>query len=216
MTKRMEKAFQWCLVCIIVFLISIFLHEIGHGFANALRGIECSTGFNRVGDIYKYPSDPNFREEYSLVSDSLFDFGVPITLILAIVSTVLFCKAQNRRIKQIALPFAVTNSIMRLIPCLWVVLTPLLTGNVHREDEYETGVVLAKTVGMPWLIYFPALFSITVSVICIVFIVVKMKKTILLRTLCAYGLILIISFDITMIIANYLDNVLRINWQALL
>lgn len=44
------------------------------------RGIECSAGFNRVGDIYRYPHDANFREKYSLASDSLFDFGVPITL----------------------------------------------------------------------------------------------------------------------------------------
>ncbi len=215
MTTRIIKIFKWCLVCIIVFLISIFLHECGHGFANALRGIECSTGFNRVGDIYKYPRDTNFREEYSLVSDSLFDFGVPITLILAIVATVLFCNVQNRRIKQAALPFAVTNSIMRLIPCLWVVLAPLLTGNVHIEDEYGTGVVLAGRLGMPWLIYIPALFSIFISVICFIFIIVKMKKIMLFRTLSAYGLLLILSFDITMVIANYLDNILRINWQAL-
>lgn len=215
MARRIKKAIEWCLVCIIVFLISIFLHELGHGFANALRDIECSTGFNRVGDIYKYPSDTNFRENYSLVSDSLFDFGVPLTLILAMIATILFCKAQNRKIQQIALPFAAANSLLRFIPCLFVVLAPLLTGNIHIEDEYGTGTVLAKILGIPWLIYIPALFSITVSVICIAFIIMKMKRIISLRKLCIYGLFLFLSFDMAMIIANHLDNIFRINWHAL-
>jgi hypothetical protein len=215
MNNKIRKEIKWFLVCIIVFLISIFLHEIGHGFANALRGVECSTGFNRVGDIDKYPSDIDFREKYDMVSDSLFDFGVPITLILAIAATLLFCNTKNKRIKKIALPFAVTNSILRLLPCLWVILTPLLTGNVHIEDEYETGVVLAGLSGMQWLIYVPALFSVTISVICIIVIIINIKKIIPIKTICSYGLILILSFGITMIIANNLDNIFRINWHAL-
>lgn len=97
MTKKIEHTLKWCLLCILTFLISIFLHELGHGFTNAMRGIECSTGFNRVGDIYKYPSDVNFREKYSLVSTSLLDFGVPLTLILAVAATMLYRKAQSRR-----------------------------------------------------------------------------------------------------------------------
>ena len=42
--------------------------ECGHGLANSIAGIPCSTGFNRVGDIYKYPSADDFR---SLCKDQL-------------------------------------------------------------------------------------------------------------------------------------------------
>jgi hypothetical protein len=195
-------------------MISVFLHELGHGYANSLKGIECSTGFNRVGDIDKYPSDPDFRQEYSQVSDSLFDLGVPITLILAIAATVLFCKVKNQRVKQAALFFAGANSLIRFIPCLWVVLTPLLTGNIHNEDEYGTGIVLAGMTGISWLTYIPAIFSIFVSVVCMIIIILKLKKVISFSTLCANGIILILSFGTAMKIANYLDNIVRINWQA--
>lgn len=214
MKRKAIRALLWCLVCIFAFLISIFIHEVGHGFANSLRGVACSTGFNRVGDIYKVPSDLDFREEYSMVSDSLLDFGVPVTLFMAIAATALFCKASNKGLKQIALPFAVTNSILRLLPCLWVVLTPLLTGGIHVEDEYETGLVLAEMTGEVWFIYVPALFSILVSVICIAAIIAKRKRETKVRDICAYGLLAIISFGIAMLIANYLDNLLRINWLA--
>lgn len=62
--KVIKNGLRWLVICIIVFLISIFLHECGHGLANHLRGISCSTGFNRVGDIYKYPKDVDFRATY--------------------------------------------------------------------------------------------------------------------------------------------------------
>ena len=57
----MKKYLKWLLICVLFFTISVFLHECGHGLANALAGIPCSTGFNRVGDIYKFPRDNDFR-----------------------------------------------------------------------------------------------------------------------------------------------------------
>ena len=89
--KVIKNGLRWLVICIIVFLISIFLHECGHGLANHLRGISCSTGFNRVGDIYKYPKDVDFRATYRNASESLLDFGVPITLLLASAGTFCAC-----------------------------------------------------------------------------------------------------------------------------
>lgn len=213
MKKRiLGKYFQWFLLCLVVFLISLFLHECGHGIANALRGIECSSGFNRIGDIYKYPHDPDFRENYSLVPNSLLDFGVPVTLLLAIIGTILAYRSKNEKIRNVSLAVAITNSLIRLIPCLWIVLTPLLTGQIHIEDEYETGVVLANVTGISELTYIPAIFSILVSIACIVLIIRKRKP---IRNLIAYGFVSLFCFGIAMILANYLDNILRINWPAM-
>jgi len=91
----LKKFIKWSISCFIVFLISIFLHECGHGLANAISGIPCSTGFNRVGDIYKYPSDSNFRMVFNQAGSVFLDFGVPCTLVLAVKGTVMFCRSRN-------------------------------------------------------------------------------------------------------------------------
>lgn len=213
--NKIAKIICWSILCITVFLISIFIHECGHGLANSLRGIECSTGFNRVGDINKYPTDADFRAEYSSVSDSLFDFGVPATLLMAIAGTAVSYKAQKEKSIIIALLFAGTNSIMRLIPCLYVVLVPLFTGRIHNEDEYGTGLVLVKATGISWLVYLPALLSILVSVMCIVFLYRKLKAKMSIKVFLGYGFLTLFSFYVTMTIANMLDNIVRINWTAL-
>ncbi len=206
---------NWFVLCIIVFLISIFIHECGHGLANSLNGVACSTGFNRVGDIYKYPRDADFRAEYSSAPDSVLDFGVPATLLLAIAGTIIFYKAKGEKSKILALAFAATNSMMRLIPCLFVVLVPLFTGRIHNEDEYGTGLVLMEiTGGGSWLIYLPALFSILISAICFVFLYRKLRVEISNKRFFKYGFFTLFSFYATMVIANLLDNIFRINWVA--
>lgn len=213
--NKSKGILSWCVLCVIIFLISIFIHECGHGFANSLRGIECSTGFNRVGDIYKYPRDVDFRADYSAVSDSLLDFGVPATLMLAVIGTLFFCLPKGKMGKPIALGFAATNSVMRLIPCLFVVMVPLLTGRVHNEDEYGTGLALAEATGYSFLIYLPALISILVSVMCIACLYRKLKTEISSKGFIRYSFLTLFSFYITMIIANILDNIARINWTAI-
>lgn len=214
-SEKQISALQWFLLCIIVFLVSIFIHECGHGLANSIAGIDCSTGFNRVGDIYKYPSQEDFRAVYSTESDVLFDFGVPATLLLAIIGTVLGCRLKNRIAKTISLAVAATNSMMRLIPCLFVVLVPLITGNIHEEDEYGTGCVLAEATRLDFLTYVPAVVSIIISVACILALFLVLRKKYGTRMLVAYELWTLVSFYIVMIIANALDNLVRINWVAM-
>lgn len=211
--KRWKKIFFWFVCCIIVFLISLFLHECGHGFANKIRGIECSTSFNRVGDIYKYPKDADFRAEYSLNEESLLDFGVPVTLALAILGTVVFYHNKNKTVKYIGLLTASTNSLIRLIPCLLVVLTPLLTGEIHVEDEYGTGVLLTEMTGVGWVVYLPAMLSIVISVVCISFLFRKLHNRLTVISFIGYAALTVFSFGVTMYIADFIDNVWRINWK---
>jgi hypothetical protein len=211
-TIKNANIIRWCILCIVVFLISIFIHECGHGFSNSLREIECSTGFNRVGDIYKYPKEVDFRAEYSSVSDSLLDFGVPVTLLLAIIGTGLFYIAKGEKSRIVTLAVAATNSIMRLIPCLFVVMTPLLTGKIHNEDEFGTGLALVKLTGVSWFTYLPALLSIFISVICIMCLYRKLKVKMSNKKIRDYGSLTLFCFLVSMIIANTLDNIIRINW----
>lgn len=211
----LKEALKYFILFTIIFLCSIFIHEVGHGFANSLRGVECSTGFNRVGDIYRVPTDVNFREKYSLVTDSLFDFGVPSTWLLAIIGTIIYRRTKNYKVQQIALGFACTNSVMRFIPCLFVIMTPLLTGKIHIEDEYEFGTVLVNDTGSTWFQYVPACISIVLSVVCMIFVFTKAKKYLKIKQMITYSLCLLFAFDLSMVICNYLDNICRINWQAL-
>lgn len=207
------KKIKWLMICLIVLLISIFLHECGHGIANAVSGIECSTGFNRVGDIYKYPKDITFRQKYRQMPDVLLDFGVPCTLLLAIFGTVLCYKSKKERTQYLGFVIASTNSILRLIPCLMVVIIPLVTGSLHNEDELDTGLILAEKTGLEFFTFVPAAISIVISVLCIVLIIKRARQK-RIQHIFNYSMLVMVSFAIGMVIANYLDNIFRINWHA--
>ena len=55
----------WISIFFVAIALSIFLHEVGHGFGARLDGIHVSTGFNQVGDYGKSPDDPDFRSAAS-------------------------------------------------------------------------------------------------------------------------------------------------------
>lgn len=105
--KSFKKYLIWFFITLAVFMVSVFMHECGHGLANSIAGIPCSTGFDRVGDIYKFPSADDFRSFYSTAEPVLFDFGVPCTLVLSAVVvtvaslTVVLISAIKRKISRI-------------------------------------------------------------------------------------------------------------------
>jgi len=78
----------WFILLVFSILISIFMHEIAHGLSAYLNDIPVSTGFNKVGDIYKKPEDEDFRKEHKNQKNYV-DFGVIVTLLLAILFTYL-------------------------------------------------------------------------------------------------------------------------------
>jgi hypothetical protein len=213
-----KKVFIWCVYLVIFFLISIFIHECGHGLAIALRGIECSTGFYSVE--YNIPiSGTGKLRAYHIweLSSELLDFGVPATLILAVVGTILFYRLKEERGKTIALGIAVTNSVMRLVPCLGVVILLLLTGQSYKEDEYLMGLAVAAATGYSWSIYLPAFVSILVSMICIIclYIKLKVKMSMSFKIFCCCGYFVLVSFYISVIIAAILDCYVRVNWPVI-
>ena len=211
--KNSKRYLQWLLVCLVVYVVSVFAHECGHGLANAIAGIPCSTGFNRVGDIYKYPSAADFRAAYSTAEPVLLDFGVPCTLVLAIAGTVLYLKSGNRKIQCLGAAVAAGNSLLRLIPCSMVLFVPLFTGNVHVEDEYQTGELLVKLTGNNLCLYIPALISWIITAACPVFILPAAKKR---KTdhLIVFVLLALAAMCIGFAINSVLDNYIRINWKA--
>jgi hypothetical protein len=210
--RRSGMYLKWLLICMSVFMISIFAHECGHGFANALAGIPCSTGFNRVGDIYKNPKDADFRESYSNADPVLLDFGVPCTLILSVVGTMLYLKSGKTKLRHFGVALAIDNCLLRFIPCSMVLFTPLLTGRVHVEDEYETGQLLVGMTGNGLLLYMPAFVSWIITAACIAVIIrtARKRKT---EHAAIYFTVSVLAMCIGFAAAMVLDNYVRINWQ---
>lgn len=208
----MKKYLKWLFVCVLIFVISIFTHECGHGLANAMAGIPCSTGFNRVGDIYKYPVNEDFRENYSATVPVLLDFGVPCTLALAIVGTILFKYSKKKSIRYLGAVIAIDNSLLRSIPCSMVLLTPILTGTTHVEDEYETGQLLVQLTGSDLWLYIPAMMSCFITTMCLV-LTIRLAVKRRIDHLALYSVVSVLAIFIGFAIAFVLDNYIRINWQ---
>lgn len=208
----MKKYLKWLLICVLFFTISVFLHECGHGLANALAGIPCSTGFNRVGDIYKFPRDNDFRAFYSSTNPVLLDFGVPCTIALAIVGTVLFTKTKNVKFQYFGAALAIDNCLLRFIPCSLVLIMPLVTGKPHIEDEYETGQLLVQLVGNGILLYVPALVSWLITAVCLVITAGTARKR-KVKHVFAFSAVSVLAIIIGFAIVFVLDNYIRINWH---
>ncbi len=213
-SDRRKWYLKWLATCTLIFVISIFAHECGHGFANALAGIPCSTGFNRVGDIYKYPKQADFREFYSQTEPVLLDFGVPCTIILAVAGTLLFVKSKRAKLRFLGAAAAIDNCLLRFIPCSMVLLTPLLSGKTHIEDEYEKGQLMVQLTGNALWLYVPALISWGITAICLVLIIRTARKRKIDHAAVA-SVISILAIIIGFVIVFVLDNYIRINWLPL-
>jgi hypothetical protein len=210
--RLIKNCFLWFLLCTFVFIISTFIHECGHGFSSALVGIPVSTGFNRLGNVFMYPKQPGFRTGLSS-DNSLTDFGVPATLLLAVVFTLIYNKRKFKGpiAETAVLSIALCNSLIRLLPALCVCIIPILTGKPHVEDELDTGMEIQKIFGANWMIYVPALISIAISAVCLFFILKKVRGQ-KIPGLKAYTAFLALAYFSAITIENILDNLIRINW----
>ncbi len=204
MKKRLSQFFLY--ICIFVF--STFLHECAHGIQSCFSGISVSTGFNRVGNAFMYPGDAGFRTGF--VNDFPVDAAVALTLMLAVIFTVLYVKMGSSRkpLESVVFSFAFCNSIIRLVPSLLCLVLPVF-GTAHAEDETGMGQLWASSAGIAIFKYLPALISVLISLLCICFIVKKRRKEQAIRTdYSIIGLAYIASF----FIENLLDGIIRINW----
>lgn len=212
----MTKAFlKWFIILLLSFIVSTFLHEIGHGISSAAVGVHVSTGFNRVGQVYKKPHDADFRkglENY----ENPWDMGPNTTLILAIGFTLALTKIKTKNQTALIIVGAVAlgNSLIRLVPMIHSYLGFVIKGSPYMEDEIGTGEIWYKLGHLGILKYAPSMISIIVSVLCLYFVIknLKTKLPILFSKRIYFTLILVFAYILSFIVENRLDNILRINW----
>jgi len=97
MYKNPRLLIAWAVILFLATLIFQFLHECGHGFASSLEGYHVSTGFDKVGDVGKRPSDHDFRLNKTIQGGwNLSDFlGPMINWIFAIFFTAIFLRQRT-------------------------------------------------------------------------------------------------------------------------
>lgn len=210
-----KDLFKWLIILICCFVVSTFLHEIAHGISSYAVGIHESTGFNKVGQVYKKPKDLDFRK--GLENDqNPWDMGPNTTLILAIGFTLALTliKTRNKTTTMIIGALALCNSLIRLIPMINAYLELIAKGTFRMEDEIGTGLLWYKLYNLEIMKYIPSLISIIVSLICLYFVIkaLKVKLPFLFSKGSNFTIVCAIAYLISFSIENGLDNVIRINW----
>ncbi|MEA4895013.1 MAG: hypothetical protein VB064_07085 [Oscillospiraceae bacterium] len=209
----MKKNLLRFLLFTLVFVVSTFLHECAHGIQSSLSGFSVSTGFNRIGNAFKYPGDADFRTGLGL-SFSL-DAAVLLTLTLAVTFTLLYLRMRDRNglAGRVVFSFACSNSIIRLVPALLCLVLPVF-GIAHTEDETDMGRLWAEASGIASFNYLPAIISVLISVLCIYFIVKKRRKGRSARKIGAEFSLIAAAYAASFFVENLLDRLIRINWTA--
>ena len=83
---------------------------------------------------------------------------------------------------------------------------------MERRREYETGQYLAQLVGCSALTYLPAFVSVLISIVCLFFLLHKGKQKMSRWMIAGYALVTLPGYDLSLYIANWLDDFIRINW----
>jgi hypothetical protein len=220
-------------------LLFIFLHECGHGFGARLDGANVSTGFNRVGDAGKRPSDPDFRSA-TMVHSRIGSSGLlgPFSnWFFAVLFTGLLLSRTRLTGGGLLLGgAAVANAWLRAAPML-MVFGNAMSGRLHLEDEVAWGLGAVKGLELPMplsdfrepltsqpelflsepLFYFWPGVSLVISGACL-FLATRhllllsrpALQTRTRRTL--FVLMPVLVFPPIVLVANLLDEVVRINW----
>ena len=201
----------WIALCKAAIIVSVFVHEVIHGFTAKLCGMAVSTGFNRVGDAYKFPSDPDFRKNlYSDDNDvnDAPDYAPQFNLALAAIFTLLFIfmPYTGSLLNHVILAFALGNSVIRLIPSAVALIAR------RNEDEIGQGYHFALKYDRKFLYYVPAVISVAVSIVCLYFIRARIESLRLHWEAIPNMWWIWPAFVSSLVICNILDKLLRINW----
>lgn len=229
----------WFSLLSLSFFVSTFFHECGHGFGSLIDGVRVSTGFNRVGDFGKFPSQPDFRSNHVITGklDSGGLLGPFVTWTLAIIFTAFL----SRRTKPdfLAVVFgsmSVANSFLRIVP-IFFFLTSAISGYFTLEDEVAWGLSRTEGVSFPMsfgefrnialstprkfisnpYVYFWPMVSLLICTVCLIISYKKLAslfKDFLSHPLyrLVFALLPLASFPFTFAILNWLDDLIRINW----
>ena len=228
---------SWTLIVFIALCVSIFLHEDGHGIGAKLDGVAISTGFNRIGNPGRAPSDPDFRTGFA--GGVWTGLGGPLTSwVLAIIFTIWLCRQTKLDYRTwVIAAFAVANGLARAVPNATVLLWAL-RGQIVTEDEVHWGLWYVGKVFRPDLglqgalalvptqpslllsypaIWIPILISLGISLVCLFFAYRHLWK--LWRgqfgDWATRGSLAVIPLGVWYAIwtpLNYLDQIIRINW----
>ncbi|MGB9907180.1 MAG: hypothetical protein ACPLRR_07335 [Candidatus Saccharicenans sp.] len=238
-TRPFRFLFFWAMLVFLSLLLFIFLHECAHGLGSKLEGLSVSTGFNRVGDAGKRPSDPDFRSNHLISGQptpgSLA--GPLLNWFLALLFTfLLFNKNISKKISAIFGAAAISNSLLRFVPMMGFLISALM-GRLVIEDEVSWGfrgifpdsfpMLLSEFKGFlptrgsiflsnPSLYFWPAI-SFLITFICLflayknLLIVFKseLKKSV---NKVIFILMPVIIWPPLLVLVNLLDNLVRINW----
>lgn len=224
----------WVVTLLVAVLLSVFLHEVGHGMGAKLDGIHVSTGFNKVGNPGRMPDDPDFR--IGMAEGFWADLLGPIaTWVLAIAFTVWLYRFKKPDWVSLTIgALAVVNGLVRAIPML-IFLIPALGGQLHVEDEVHWGIWRVTHIFRPdlaplslaeiqpgLLLSYPAvwispLVSLAISLACLIpayWRIFKLWSGELghwaFRIL--FGLLPLAAWFASVPVLNALDRVIRINW----
>jgi hypothetical protein len=227
----------WAATLFAVILLSVFLHETGHGLGAKLDGIHVSTGFNRVGMPNRAPGDPDFRT--GMAGGFWTGLLGPLTTWgLAIIFTVwLHVYRKPGWGAWITGALAIANGLLRAIPMLEFLISAL-GGQIHLEDEVGWGVWYFVKVCRPELaaldantliktqpglfladagFWVPPLLSLAISLVCLA---LAYRRILKLwggrlgggaRALVLAGMP-VIAWFLSLPILNALDRAIRINW----
>lgn len=237
--KLTKYLLNWFFFLSFSLFISTFLHECGHGFGYLIDGVRVSTGFNRVGDVGKFPSQPDFRSD-KIITGKLSSGGLlgPFTTwTLAIVFTILLTKRKRPDFFTVLFgSTSVANSFLRIVPNFFFIVSAI-SGYFTLEDEVAWGLSSTKGVNFPTsyesfreiaiktpevfisnvYVYFWPAISLLICSICLFISYRKLYsifKEILPNFLfkLIFAFLPLASFPLTFSILNWLDNIIRINW----
>lgn len=132
----------WILILFFAMLLSVFVHEVGHGIGARVEGVHVSTGFNQVGDPGKSPDDPDFRSEEETKSNNVLGglLGPMTSWMLAILFAVwLYRFKQPSWGAMVVGAMAITNGFVRALPTLAALFFNRM-GVPRLEDEIQWGM----------------------------------------------------------------------------
>jgi hypothetical protein len=226
----------WAAILLAAFLLSVFLHEDGHGIGARIDGIHVSTGFNKVGGYGKFPQDADFRAK---MPDGFWTglLGPMTSWALAIAFTIWlyhFKTLSNGALMVGAM--ALVNGLLRALPMI-LFLVCALAGHLHMEDEVgwslwyalkfchpelatlDTATLLRTQASLflsEPMFWVPPLLSLGISLACLVPTYWQFSRLMDGKTrpvlVWTFGLLPLAMYFVAIPILNALDQIIRINW----
>ncbi len=230
----------WTILLLISFILLVFMHEDGHGLGAKIDGVHVSTGFNKVGDYGKSPSDPDFRATQNNWAFWGGVLGPVIIWVMAIVFTIWLYRMNGPSWSALIIgALAVVSGLIRALPMVSVMISALL-GKPYLEDEVGWGIWYVLKYCRPELASlsldyhtllsaYPQVFlkdysfwispmiSLAVSLGCLVPAYLRIYKVWrnslnywVYRVL--FGLLPVATYIAILPVLNWLDRFIRINW----